>query len=78
MLTKEYYIFGHRSFLYSDLKLVMTGNKGIYQNYLLNNVFLKCMYVITTNKAFQIMSGGYVSGGYVSGGIYPRGYLSRG
>ena len=30
--TKEYYRFCHQSFLYSYLKLVMTGTIGIYQN----------------------------------------------
>ena len=33
MFTKEYYRFCHWSFLYSDLKLVMAGNKGIYQKW---------------------------------------------
>ena len=32
MLIKECYKFCQWSFLYSYLKLVMTGNEGIYQN----------------------------------------------
>ena len=71
MLTKEYYRFCHRSFLYSFLKLALV-------QYVINTN--KAFQIMGGGGYMSrgMCPGVCVRGGICPGGIFPREYLFRG